>query len=246
MRTTGLAMTPVQIPKAPEHHNDFGVVVGGPIWKDKTFFFASFEGARLDLPSTMQIQVPYYGSAVPGCSPTVAIAPFLEAYPKANGPVSAATCTGKFTGSFANKATLNAGSLRVDHTFNARFSIFGRYNDAPSQIEDRADSLSEIKTTITNTQTLTVGVNMALSSRLFNSLRGNYSTQTSGLSFALDSFGGAVPPDPSVFIGSLPPGQSYGAFDPFDGTYDLNLGTDAKNRTRRSEERRVGKECRSR
>src|SRR5271170_4055713 len=55
-----------QIPKAPEHHNDFGGVLGGPIWKDKTFFFASYEGARLDLPSTGNIEVPYFGSAVPG------------------------------------------------------------------------------------------------------------------------------------------------------------------------------------
>ncbi len=30
-----------QISKAPEHHNDFGGAFGGPIWKDKTFFFAS-------------------------------------------------------------------------------------------------------------------------------------------------------------------------------------------------------------
>ena len=126
-----------QIPKAAEHHNDFGGVVGGPIWRDKTFFFASYEGARLDLPSTGNIQVPYFGSGVPGCSASAAIAPFLEAYPKPNGPVSAATCMGQFTGAFADKATLNAGSLRIDHTFNARFSIFGRYNNAPSQLTSR-------------------------------------------------------------------------------------------------------------
>src|ERR1700722_14465452 len=151
-------------PKAPEHHNDFGGVLGGPIWKDKTFFFASYEGARLDLPATLGIQVPYISSAVPSCSPSAAIAPFLEAYPKPNGPVSSATCTGQFTGSFADKATLNAGSLRIDHTFNGRFSIFGRYNDAPSQLANRSDSLSELDTTNTNTQTITVGVNMNLSS----------------------------------------------------------------------------------
>src|SRR5271155_425915 len=58
-----------QIAKAPEHHNDFGGVLGGPIQKDKTFFFASYEGARLNLPSTLEIQVPYFGSAVPSCSP---------------------------------------------------------------------------------------------------------------------------------------------------------------------------------
>ena len=221
-----------QIPKAPEHHNDFGGAFGGPIWKDKTFFFASYEGERLDLPSTLEIQVPYFGSAVPSCSPSPAIAPFLEAYPKPNGSVSAATCTGEFTGSFANKATLDAGSLRIDHIFNGRFSIFGRYNDAPSQTVDRTNSLSEIDTTVTNTQTVTVGLNMALSSRVFNALRGNYSTQRAGLSYVLDSFGGAVPPDPSLLIGSFPPGQTRANFAPFDGTAQYSVGPNANNRTK--------------
>ncbi len=221
-----------QIPKAPEHHNDFGGVLGGPIWKNKTFFFASYEGARLDSPATETIQVPYFGSAVPGCSPSSAIAPFLEAYPQPNGTVSSATCTGEFTGSFANKGTLDAGSLRIDHHFNERFSIFGRYNDAPSQLANRTDSLTEIDTTIANTRTVTVGVNMALSSRLFNTVRGNYSTQKAGLFQALDSFGGATPPDPSIFTGSLPPAQTQAVFLPLDGTADYFLGPDANNQTK--------------
>jgi hypothetical protein len=221
-----------QIPKAPEHHNDFGGVVGGPIWKDKTFFFASYEGARLGLPSTVEIQVPYFGSTVPGCMPSAAIAPFLEAYPKPNGPASSATCTGQFTGAFPNKATLDAGSVRIDHTFNGRFSIFGRYNDAPSQLANRSASLSEIDTTIANTRTLTVGVDMTLSGRLFNALRGNYSTQHAGLSQALDSFGGATPPNANVLFGSLPPGQSSAVFLPLDGTQNYSVGPDARNRTK--------------
>ena len=32
--------------KAPLKRNNFGGAVGGPIWKDKTFFFASYEGLR--------------------------------------------------------------------------------------------------------------------------------------------------------------------------------------------------------
>ena len=221
-----------EIPKAPEHHNDFGGVLGGPIWKDKTFFFGSYEGSRLDVPSTLQITVPYFGSAVPGCSPSAAIAPFLAAYPKSNGPVSPVTCTGEFTGSFANKATLDAGSLRIDHTFNGRFSIFGRYNDAPSQLTSRVNSLSQIDTTIANTETVTVGVNMNLSSRLFNTLRGNYSTQRAGVSYALDSFGGATPPDPSVLFGSLSPRQTVAFFLPLDGTNDYFLGSDSSNQAK--------------
>lgn len=221
-----------QIPKAPEHHNDFGGVLGGPFWKDKTFFFASYEGARLDIPSTETITVPYISSTVPSCSPSPAVAPFLEAYPKPNGPVSSVSCTGQFTGSFADKATLDAGSLRIDHTFNGRFSIFGRYNDAPSEIANRVNSLSELDTTITNTQTVTVGVNMAFNTRVFNALRGNYSTQRAGLSQVLNSFGGAVPPDPSVLFGSLPPGQTAAFFLPLDGTQQYAVGTDANNRSK--------------
>ena len=221
-----------QIPRAPEHHNDFGAVLGGPIWKDKTFFFASYEGERLTLPATLPIQVPYFGATVPGCSPSAAIAAILGAYPKPNGPVSAATCTGQFSASFSNKATLDAGSLRVDHTFNNHFSIFGRYNNAPSQVAQRTDSLSEIETTITNTETITGGVNMTLSNRVFNVFRGNYSTQKSSLSFSLDSFGGAVPPDPSLLIGTLPIGQTAAVFAPLDGTAFYNLGPNANNQTK--------------
>jgi Carboxypeptidase regulatory-like domain/TonB dependent receptor-like, beta-barrel len=217
-------------PKAPEHHNDFGGFVSGPIWKDNTFFFVSYEGARLDLPTTQQIQVPYTG--VPACSPPAAIAPILSAYPQPNGSVSAATCTGEFTGAFANKATLNAGSVRIDHKFNDRLSIFGRYNNAPSEMVSRADSLSELETTDTNTQTLTVGLNMALSGQVFNALRGNYSTQRSTFSYALDSYGGAVPPSLGILIGSLPPAQTAALFAPLDGTAFLNVGPNANNCTR--------------
>ena len=185
----------------------------------------------MDIPSTMQIQVPYIGATIPGCSPSPAIAPFLEAYPRPNGAVSSATCTGQFTGSFANKATLDAGSLRIDHVFNRRFSIFGRYNDAPSQVANRTNSLSEIDTTFVDTQTVTAGVNMTLSSRLFNALRGNYSTQHAGLTEALDSFGGAVPPDPGVLFGSLSPAQA-GAFFVEADAQQYGVGKNANNRSK--------------
>src|SRR5271154_2653877 len=40
------------LPKPEERQNDFGGVVGGPILKDKTFFFFSYEGLRLRQPHT--------------------------------------------------------------------------------------------------------------------------------------------------------------------------------------------------
>ena len=212
-------------PRAPEHHNDFGGFLGGPILKDRTFFFASYEGARLDLPATQVIQVPYTGGA---CTPPTAIAPFLAAYPRANGPVSTSDCTGQFTGTYSNSATLNAGSARVDHTFNDHISIFGRFNDAPSQSITRTLSLSTFDTSTVDTKTLTIGVNMVFSPSLSNTVRGNYSRQNGNTIEALDSFAGATPLDPSLLLGSLPPANAHGEFYTFD-TNNLEIGPLARS-----------------
>jgi hypothetical protein len=61
-------------PRAAERHNDFGAYLGGPILRDKTFFFASYEGVRLRQPNTTTIQVPsvYARSTAPA-----ALVPFL-------------------------------------------------------------------------------------------------------------------------------------------------------------------------
>lgn len=46
------------IAKARERQNDFGGVLGGPIVKDHTFGFFSYEGMRLVLPSELEAAVP--------------------------------------------------------------------------------------------------------------------------------------------------------------------------------------------
>lgn len=207
-------------PRAPEHHNDFGGFLGGPIHKDRTFFFISYEGARLDLPATQSLQEPY--TAGP-CAPPGSIAPFLAAYPKPNGPISTTTCTGAFTGTYSNHATLDAGSVRIDHTFNDHMSVFGRFNDAPSQLRTRTLSLSTVDTSNVGTMTVTVGANMAFSPRISNTIRWNYSRQTANTVEALDSFGGAVPLTPSLLLGSLPIVSTHGEFYTFD-TNNLEMG----------------------
>jgi hypothetical protein len=222
--------------RPPERHNDFGGFLGGRILKDKTFFFVSYEGARLRIPTTQQISVPSADARAGKTSPaaSAAIMPFLNAFPQPNGPVAADDFTAKFTGAYSNSATLNAGSARIDHTFNTRFSIFGRYNDAPSQTIRRLGALTELQTSQVNTKTATVGISMLLSSRMSNAVRGNYSTQSSGSSMVLDSFGGAVPLNPSLLLGSLPSAQNQGFFQSF-GTSAYGFGPNARNKAQQAE-----------
>jgi hypothetical protein len=215
------------LPRAPEQHNDFGGFVGGPILKDRTFFFFSYEGARLRQPGTEDQQVPslYARSVAPAT-----LAPFLNAFPQPNAvPASPTDYTALFTGGYSNPATLNATSIRVDHTFNDRFSVFGRYNYAPSHIQSLSQA-AEFETTTVNTQTTTIGLNMVFSSGLANMLRGNYSSQESTLNTYLGTFGGAVVPDPAVFLGTLPSTNNVFSFSiPAIGGY--SSGPDGRNKS---------------
>lgn len=213
-------------PRAPEHHNDFGGFLGGRIRRDRTFFFFSYEGSRLDLPQTTVIEVP---SEYARTTASPALAPFLAAYPQPSDRTAVpGTYTSPFTGTYANTASLDATSIRLDHTFNARYSVFARYNDAPSQTLERQVSLSDLWLTKVNTQTVTGGLNMAFGSQMSDTVRGNYSVQSSGLSFRMDSFGGATPLPPNLLIGSLSPTQNVGLFYSFDSTYYL-VGVNGKN-----------------
>lgn len=199
--------------RAPERHNDFGGFLGGPIKKEKTFVFLSYEGARLRLPLTSLLIVPSLSAR---SSASAGVASVLNSYPLPNGAISSNGQTAQFTGVASNRATLDAGSVRIDHHFSDRYTIFARYNQAPSSFVDLGQSPNDPQATEISTRTLTIGFDMALSPRLANSVRGNYSTQKSANSYQLTSAAGSTPLDPTVVLGTLSPAASnliYGAFD---------------------------------
>jgi hypothetical protein len=183
------------LPKAEDRQNDFGGTFSGPIFKDKTFFFFSYEGLRLRLPQTSITTVPDVTArqnAIP------AMQPYLNAFPlpTPGGADNTTTGVAQFDKSYSNAGTLDAYSLRVDHKLNSALSIFGRYNYSPSEITERGagvDALSVVTPSRITVQTATVGMTWALSTEVANDLRFNYSrTDASGYEY-LDGFGGAVP-----------------------------------------------------
>ena len=183
------------LPKPKERLNDFGGVFGGPVIKDKTFFFFSYEGQRLRQPSSLQTVVPDGQSRQQA---PATMRPYLNAFPVANG-LQVGAGLAQFNASFSNPSSLDAWSVRVDESLGPKFNLFGRYNYSPSSLELRGPFFSSGRVLSTrnflssSVQTGTVGFTQLISPEISNEVRANYSNHRIATKFVMDDFGGAVP-----------------------------------------------------
>jgi hypothetical protein len=182
-----------RLAKPKERQNDFGGTFGGPIVRDRTFFFFSYEGLRLRLPQVALDTVPDISarqSAIP------AIQPYLNAFPIDPDQPDIGGGIAQFNASYSNAATLDAYSLRLDHRLTEKWSLSARYNYSPSQITERGANdgpLSVVAPTGISLQTLTLGATASLSPLLANDLHLNFSRTNGWSTASIDNFGGAVP-----------------------------------------------------
>lgn len=216
--------------------NIFGGVLGGPVYlprfgeggpalysgKKHTFFFFSYEGQRIRQPLVGITEVPTLSTRQ---NAPAALRPFLNAFPLPNGPLHTNSLA-EFAASFSNPSTLNATSIRIDHTFGKKGMLFGRYNVSPSNSTQRAgggpSSLNDLSKLRFKTQTLTFGTTLIATDRIVNDFRINYSSNTGDSVFSLDGFGGAVvPPDSLVFPPIASPQTSLFTFFVRSGTGSL-------------------------
>ncbi|MDQ6759271.1 MAG: TonB-dependent receptor, partial [Acidobacteriota bacterium] len=105
---------------APFKRNIFGYSLGGPIIRNKTFFFTSYEGRQGREVASLKAQVPSAAQRATVTNPI--IQKLLALVPAANDPTNTF-----FVGAAPRKRELNQFTGRIDHNFNDRNSLFGTF-----------------------------------------------------------------------------------------------------------------------
>jgi Ca-activated chloride channel family protein len=191
--------------RSARRQNIFGGTLGGPIRKDKEFFFFSYEGSRQRLPQVGITDVPSIEARL---AAPVEMRPFLNAFPLPTGN-NRGNNLAEFASGYSVPARHDAGSIRVDANLNDRMRLYGRYNFASSEATERGGGLFSLNTLNrlgNRTQTLTAVATFINSPRVITDLRLNYSRATESNAFQLDSFGGAVVPSSAGQLSFLLPG----------------------------------------
>ena len=158
-------------PRGPLSLNDYSAGIGGPLWRNHTFFFISYEGIQLEQPFIWVQPVP---SVEARTNSLFWANPLLSLFPAPNGP-DLGNGLALWTGQTSRPSRLNAGAVRLDHSFTSWLTAFARYSESPST--------TQFGTTPVNTldlgyRSVTVGFNVRLKPNLFVDVPLNYSLST--------------------------------------------------------------------
>ena len=153
--------------RAPLRLQDYSAGLGGPLWRNHTFFFISYEGMRLQQPFIWVQPVPDLAvrtNSFPWANP------LLNLFPVPNGPELGGGLA-LWTGRTSRPARLDAGAIRLDHAFTSWLTAFVRYNEAPSSTQF---GTSPVNTLDLTSRAITVGFDVRVKPNLYVDLRMNY------------------------------------------------------------------------
>ena len=214
----------------PYHRNNFGGNLGGPIKKDKDFFFASYEGVRELLGVPRLLNVPNaFARRSGGLVPQVAasVVPFLNLYPLPNGVLAndpaGLSGVGTYAFSFNQTTDEDFGQIRIDHNFSTTDQFFARYtvDDTRKIAPNGTNPATFQETEDSRGQFFTLAENHVFSPAVLNIGRISYTrpfvnyafispASANGLGFLPGLPMGSLAPAGGVTsIGSNAPGMSY-------------------------------------
>jgi hypothetical protein len=116
-------------PTIEEHQ--FGATLGGPLVRDRLFFFASYEGLRLDQPLFQTKNVP----SVEARNQASPVKNVLNSYPMPTGPTRP-DLTAELAAYYGTRRSSDTWGVRLDQSIRQGMQVFGRYARVPSMALD--------------------------------------------------------------------------------------------------------------
>jgi hypothetical protein len=119
------ARNPFDSSKQPFRLNQFGGNFGGPIIRNRTFFFGNYEGLRQSISQEFRNEVP--SAAFRARATDSNVKTILNAYPAGTERTSSADVD-YAVGAVNQRWREDSFTVRVDHSFNASNNFYARYN----------------------------------------------------------------------------------------------------------------------
>jgi len=119
--------------------HQFGANLGGPIQKNKAFFFMNYEGLRQDLGVTQISFVPNAAFRAKVIAKSPVLKPLMDAYPV--GQTRLDDTTDQINLVANNTVREDSGMIRFDYRFNDTNTLYARYNTDNVYIDNPTDAL---------------------------------------------------------------------------------------------------------
>ena len=167
-------LTPGRLPAF--RRNNFGGSFGGPIVRDKTFFFGVYEGLRQRLGRSLLIMTlpaeAFNGTLVPLDQISPLTKPFLSFYPQPNLP------NGEITYPYSEPMREDYGQMRVDQTLSGAGTLFGRYTVTDGTHIESEGFEQFTQSRMSRNTYITASENHILTPTLLNTFRFSFSRTT--------------------------------------------------------------------